>query len=396
MNRHVLLLFATGCIFGLSLGCGGGSKKANQTGSGQNVQSLTVNAGPTGNYANGAFTSVTLCVPNSSNCQTISGMLVDTGSVGVRVLSSALTLSLPQQNGTNGNPIVECLPFVSSYTWGPVQSADVHLAGETANSIPIQVLSDTAFPLASGCKNLGLPSIDTLQTLGANGILGVGLFLQDCGAACAQAGASNPGLYYACTSSGCQVVAEALAAQVPNPVAMFSTDNNGVLIELPAVNGAQASVTGSLIFGIGTQANNSLGSAKVYTTSAAADFTTQFGGNSYSASFLDSGSNGLFFLDSNATGIAICSDGSGFYCPAMTQNLSATNVGANGTSASINFSVANADSLFANPEDFAFSQLAGPNPGSFDWGLPFFFGRNVFTAIETRPTPQGAGPYWAY
>jgi len=30
------------------------------------------------------------------------------------------------------------------------------------------------------------------------------------------------------------------------------------------------------------------------------------------------------------------------------------------------------------------------------WGLLFFFGRNVLNAIDTKPTPQGAGPHWAY
>jgi hypothetical protein len=32
-------------------------------------------------------------------------------------------------------------------------------------------------------------------------------------------------------------------------------------------------------------------------------------------------------------------------------------------------------------------------PG-FDWGLPFFYGRAVYTAIEGRGTP--AGPYFAF
>ena len=37
-----------------------------------NVQTLVVNAGPTNNYFNGAFTSVTICVPGQSTaCQTI-------------------------------------------------------------------------------------------------------------------------------------------------------------------------------------------------------------------------------------------------------------------------------------------------------------------------------------
>ncbi len=32
----------------------------------------------------------------------------------------------------------------------------------------------------------------------------------------------------------------------------------------------------------------------------------------------------------------------------------------------------------------------------FDFGLGFFFGRSVFTAIEGQGTPGGAGPYFAY
>jgi hypothetical protein len=32
----------------------------------------------------------------------------------------------------------------------------------------------------------------------------------------------------------------------------------------------------------------------------------------------------------------------------------------------------------------------------FGWGLPFFFGRTVFLAIEGQPTPAGAGPYYAF
>ena len=43
-----------------------------------------------------------------------------------------------------------------------------------------------------------------------------------------------------------------------------------------------------------------------------------------------------------------------------------------------------------------FGELGGPNAGSFDWGLPFFYGRAVFTAIEGQSTPGGAGPYWAF
>src|SRR6266853_4510191 len=64
-----------------------------------NVLPIAVNAGPTNNALNQPFASVTICVPGTSNCQTIGGILVDTGSVGLRILSSALTVPLPQQTG---------------------------------------------------------------------------------------------------------------------------------------------------------------------------------------------------------------------------------------------------------------------------------------------------------
>jgi hypothetical protein len=398
LRLRLMVVIACAAVL-FTVACGGTSHSNGGGGNpGSNVQAISVNLGPSGNYANGAFTSVTVCAPGTSTCQTIGGVLVDTGSSGLRILSSVLTTTLPQQKAADGNPIVECLPFVSGYTWGPVQTADVQIAGEKAGSVPIQVLSDTAFTVPSACANNG-QSLDTLSALGANGILGVGVFVQDCGGACVAKGPSNPALYYECPASGCIVVGEALSQQVVNPVAFFSTDNNGVIVELPAVSGPQASVSGSLIFGIGTQANNGLGGAKVYTVDASANFVTTYNNQSYNQSFIDSGSNGLYFLTSGITGIPVCSDATSFYCPTTTKNLSAVNSGSNGgASGTVNFSVANADALFKNnPNAAVFDQLAGPNSLSgFDWGLPFFYGRNVFTAIEGRNTPGGTGPYWAY
>lgn len=391
----------------LGVGCGGGSSShtnSNTTSNtnnstGGNVQSITVNAGPAGNYANGAFTSVTVCTPGTSTCQRIDGVLVDTGSSGLRILSSALTgVILPQQKAASGAPVVECLPFVSGFTWGPVEGADVQMAGEKASSVPVQVINETAYPVPTACSNRGT-SQGTLASLGANGILGVGLFAQDCGGACVSTGASNPNLYYECPASGCVVVGEALSQQVANPVALFSSDNNGVIIELPAAPNPEATLSGSLIFGIGTQSNNTIGSATKYGVDNSGNFTTVFKSQSYSSSFLDSGSNGLFFLTTASSGIPDCADANFFYCPTSTLGLSAVNQGAGGVgSATVNFSVANADNLFKDdPNDTVLGDLAGPNTlAGFDWGLPFFYGRNVFTAIEGKNTPAGVGPYWAY
>ena len=155
-------------------------------------------------------------------------------------------------------------------------------------------------------------------------------------------------------------------------------------------------MSGSLVFGIGTQSNNGLGGAKVYTSDDFGNFTTSYKGNSYSGSFIDSGSNGFYFLDGSTTGITLCGDFAGFYCPSNTVSVTATNQGINGTSDSVTFNVGNTDSLFAMQSDFAYGDLGGEFSGDFDWGLPFFYGKNVFVAIQGASTPGGAGPYWAY
>ena len=49
-----------------------------------------------------------------------------------------------------------------------------------------------------------------------------------------------------------------------------------------------------------------------------------------------------------------------------------------------------------NVNDAAVNGLAGPGPSMFDFGLPFFFGHNVYVAIDGKSTPGGTGPYSAY
>ena len=112
--------------------------------SGSNEQPIEVNGGPQGNYINGLFTSVMVCVPGTTDCQTISNVLVDTGSYGLRILGSALTISLPGQT-SGGNAVAECAFFADSFTWGPVATADVELSGKVANNAPLQIVGATGF-----------------------------------------------------------------------------------------------------------------------------------------------------------------------------------------------------------------------------------------------------------
>jgi len=331
----------------------------------------------------------------------------------------------------------------NTFFWGTVKSADVKMGGssntgELASSVPIHVVGDPSAPTVPvDCTGT---EEDTVSTLGENGRIGVGNFQYDCDAlgftnGCTASSTAPPGVYYTCTGSTCSdspVPAVPLNEQVRNPVSLFATDNNGVIFELPAVPiGGQTGIAagqGSMVFGIGTQSNNGLGSAADLTLDsnpndpAWSGFTTVYNGVSYPnaaenttllangsytfGSFLDSGSNGFFFLDQPQSGIPNCGD---WYCPSAAETLTAVNEATGGNSHGVQFSISNANTLF-NTNFTAFSDLAGPNTtgtpnsvtqaedGYFDWGLPFFYGRNVYTAIWNVTPPSGvpAGPFWAY
>lgn len=388
----------------LMAGCGnsGGGIPRNPPPIVNNTQPIQVNLGPAGNYVNGAFTSVVVCAPGSAQCQTIPDVLVDTGSTGLRILASQMTLVLPQVNDASGNPVGECTQFQDSFVWGPVATADVAMAGEKAASVPVELIGHGAingnanFPgPPTACTSSGLAAADTVAALGANGVLGIGVFRHDCGTAC-EGGTSVPAIYFGCPSTGCAVTALALTDQVQNPVWLFPQDNNGVMISLPSISAqGEVTVAGTITFGIGTQSDNALRQAQVFSTDSQGNIVTRFNGTAYPGSFIDTGSNAIFFLDAATTGLPVCTTNSGFYCPTSPASLTATNVGTNNTSGGVNFSIENAESLLNSPNS-AFNDLGGPNPGAFDWGLPFFFGRNVFIAINTQSTPAGPGPYYAY
>jgi len=227
--------------------------------------------------------------------------------------------------------------------------------------------------------------------------------VQDCGDACANG--TPTAWYYSCPANGatCSPTQLPLNLQASNPVAYFAADNNGVIIQMPSIADAGVSTsTGSLIFGIDTQSNNGLGSAKVLTASANTGYITiSYKNVSYPDSFIDSGSNLFFFNDST---IKTCQIGGSsanntFFCPSSELTLSATNIGVNNTQSTVSFAVANANTVLNNNPSFAaFDNVAAPNSDAqgFDFGMPFFYGRNVYTAIDGKNTSGGMGPYFAY
>jgi hypothetical protein len=413
--RTVLLAIGVASLTGCGGGGGGGggtnsapSGTDNGTGSGSgsllppptatgNSLPIVLDAGPKGNALNIPFVSVTVCPPGSAGtsaaCQTIDHVAIDTGATGLRLVKSALSsaLKLPAVTDSSGKGIGECAQFADGFTWGSVRLADIYLGGKVARNVPFQDIGDTpgavtAIP-TTNCSNTGVNE-STVATLGANGLLGVGLFVDD------------SGIYYACSGNTCgNPVSPSSGQVVQNPVALFAGDNNGVVIDLPTVGpGGATALSGLLIFGIGTQSNNGLGTATVYATDPSGDYTTTLG-TSTVTSFIDSGSNGLFFNTSDPA-FTNCGTSHGFYCPASPQTRTATNtayLASSGTA--VSFTVESVDALL---NGIVAANVGGPSgsglSGRFDWGLPFFFGRKVFTGIQGKSVPGGGptGPFWAY
>lgn len=76
--------------------------------------------------------------------------------------------------------------------------------------------------------------------------------------------------------------------------------------------------------------------------------------------------------------------------------------GSNGLVAPTTASIANVQFLFSQPaaDLNAFSDRAEPTDtalgNAFGFGVPFFFGKSVFTAFEQRTTLSGSGRYFAF
>ena len=125
--------------------------------------------------------------------------------------------------------------------------------------------------------------------------------------------------------------------------------------------------------------------------------TTILAGQSLRRSFIDTGSNALFF-DSPTLPLCPGSATIRFYCPSTRVNATATLAGNNGAMQPVTLAIDNALALFATPSNAVLPTLAGnlADPTGFDWGLPFFYGRRVFLGIEGEASPGGTGPYYAF
>ena len=374
-----------------------------------NTMTVTVDSGPAAatGAINHAYVTVRVCAPGSTTaCANVDHVLLDTGSWGLRLVRSVLaanTVTLSGETDTHGNTVEECETFGGGQTWGPVALADVTLAGEVASKLPVQIMDDTnaGAPPPATCGANGT-LLNTVAGFGANGLLGVGVFAQDCGAACVNAASPLP-VYYGCTAAGaCTAENLALVDQVTNPVAAFAVDNNGLIIDMPNLVNANgdASIQGQLTFGLGTQADNALPATglTVLGANASGDFTATYnGGSTVLPALIDSGTDSYAFNDAT---IAVCSTGSfvGYYCPAVAPlNVFAVNtgVGANNATNTVDFAIQDPNTFVAGAA--AFEGLGGGGGATtFTWGMPYFYGRKIYIGIDQKMAGTFTGPFYAY
>jgi hypothetical protein len=373
--------------------CGSDHGGSNTPSAPANALTLSIGTSNVCTNVNEPCAAVTVCQPGTATCQTISDLLVDVGSVGLRIFRSVLSVPLSQAVDSQGRALGECIFFADGGTeWGPVQMADVVLGGSPPARVPVHVI-DPAFAGQSVSQNPCNSTVDAdPQAARFNGIIGLGLFRQDCGPVCANH--DNNNLYFSCVAGSCASTAVPLSGQVQHPVWVLPAGNNGIVMSLPNVPATGgATVFGSVLIGIGTGTNNMpAAGVSVLSTDATGVLTTVYKGKPITTSIIDSGSNGLFFPDASISSCAAPLQA--FYCPPNPLNLSATIVGTNGQQVVVPFQVGNTQSL-VQTGNAVFNNLGG-ELSAFDWGLPFFLGRTVYIGIEGQSSPLGTGPFFAF
>ena len=275
------------------------------------------------------------------------------------------------------------------------------------------------------------------MALGANGLLGVGPYQYDCDVpglptgpgssttfgigssnACASSSTPPPGAYYTCPASGCVDSLVPASQQIQNPVSKFATDNNGVILELPSVaSGVGGKTLPVLWFSASAPSPTMRLTAAQSSWRLMPTTLTMHGWDFQPSSTMSPTPTRIRIPDSAVTSSTaarlISSPEPGDYwdqhlrqrpkrslLPGVDPNLTAGNQASGSTIRSeVPFFVSDPSTLPAGTT--AFSDLAAPDTSglqNFVWGLPFFYGRNVYTAIWGATSPSGVppGPFWAY
>jgi hypothetical protein len=381
-----------------TLGCG----TATNIGQG-NMAPLYVDGNPCNSFAipNVAFTNIKICPRGSqTKCQVIDHVIVDTGSDGLRigysVLNPNLLAAMPNVQPPNSPPVppsagpqilTNCEEFADgSSLYGSVQQADVYIGDTFAPSFPLQIFGNPNFtPPPNSC---GSP--EGIKAFGANGIVGVRMALE------------TDGGFWSCNTDGSNCTPQNIPSNsnpTPNLISQLPSDNNGLTIALHNIHasGETLPVLGLLIFGVGTQADNTPPQGTIPLQADSFGIINLTIGNNAAQAIIDSGTDVLFIND---PALPLCPDGFSL-CPITTKSSNPTpttpislglySYNANSPAFDVTYKVADVDILFANGI-IALNDWAIQNPGFSILGLSMFYGRTMSFVFDGQQSPLGTGP----
>lgn len=363
-----------------------------------NVIPLSVGCG----YENQPCVTVKICVPGSTtNCVTISNLLLDTGSSGLRVFKSALggfESNLTNYSTSQGGAMAECVQYGDLTThWGPLLNADIMLGQSVATNMTFQLI-DPAYTGAPPCSSVCTKTNADTQMTGYNGILGVSPTEFDCGNSCQLAASAS---YFSCPSNtSCSAIGAQTSGstnlQIRNPVFKTATDNNGVILQFPSINSSSGvpTLNGNLVLGIGTRTNNTPPQNVLSLNANNLGYFYTNLNNIVIDAYIDSGSEALF-LPTNT--LPTCSITNSFLCPSTLTQFSAQLISHdNLTQVGATFTIANTNSLSSSNNVFDNLGADIGNTTTIMWGFPFFIGNTVYVGYGGKSTPLGTGPFWAF
>lgn len=406
MNEKNLSLVSSLVVTCTSIiACNGGANSSVANPRVNNSVNLVVDGGINGTALNRSYITLTICQVGTSNCQTIDHIVVDSGSTGLRINQSALTVGGLTPLSYNGAPIYQCMQYAAGYAFGPVVNLDLRIAGESAFNIPVQIFEYNNPDMVPNSCSYGMPPANLATGFGANGIIGINPISNP-------NNDYTPGGVYTCDSNTCTEVSN--PNNIPqvlniNPIAAFVNDNNGAIFSLPKVSSAATmeSQLGTLTFGLNTQDNNQVSNSVSKLLGSPNTDTWPVGffiantGSQNTVAMFDSGTPTY----SMNVPIPFCtSPYDNVYCPANGPYtiISMLSGVYGGTLIPLTSTIVNYSYLggFTNVMPYLGQSIVSiPSVANTLYGLPAFFGNNIYLGFKGAGssgsvTPLGQGPAW--
>jgi len=136
----------------------------------------------------------------------------------------------------------------------------------------------------------------------------------------------------------------------------------------------------------------------------AGTFTATYGSTVFSGSSINSGSSAYSFNNFSGDNVTACAYSvhdplQAVFCPPSPVTLDFTLEGANNVTVSTSINISNFNSFASNyavRPGIGYVSTDFGATSSAVFGLPFFYGRNVYTAIENKVAGSATGPYVAF